>query len=86
MSNNEENDVMKFQINQTLKELEVESTTLKVLKQKLNYQLHLLQVEEQLIKNHLEIYERNEFDSLQEIEEKIFEVFSLIIINLFNFR
>jgi hypothetical protein len=70
----EENEEKELQINQALKELEVESTTLKILKQKLSYQLHLLQVEEQLIKNHLSIYEENSNDSLEQIESKIKKV------------
>jgi hypothetical protein len=70
----EENEEKELQINQALKELEVESTTLKILKQKLSYQLHLLQVEEQLIKNHLSIYEENPNDSLEQIELKIKKV------------
>jgi hypothetical protein len=70
----EENEEKELQINQALKELEVESTTLKILKQKLSYQLHLLQVEEQLIKNHLSIYEENPNDSLEQIESKIKKV------------
>lgn len=68
-----EKNEFKTQANFTLRELEAESSTLKVYKAKIQHQLHFLNIEEIMLRKHLEIWEANKNLPISEIKKKIVE-------------
>lgn len=68
-----EKNEFKTQANFTLRELEAESSTLKVYRHKIQNQLHFLNIEEILLRKHLEIWESNKNLTISEIKKKITE-------------